>query len=91
MWTKLGERQPSTVVKFSLGLLFAGLSYLLLMLPGMLYGTSGKVSPLWLLGSFFIVVIAELCLSPVGLSVTTKLHASTHREQNLPTSVLSVQ
>ncbi|MGD1370830.1 MFS transporter, partial [Enterococcus faecium] len=62
MWTKLGKRQPSTVVKFSLGLLFAGLSYLLLMLPGMLYGTSGKVSPLWLLGSFFIVVIAELCL-----------------------------
>ena len=43
------------------------------MLPGMLYGTSGKVSPLWLLGSFFIVVVAELCLSPVGLSVTTKL------------------
>ena len=31
LWTRLGKRQPSTVVKFSLGLLFAGLSYLLLM------------------------------------------------------------
>lgn len=73
MWTKLGKRQPSTVVKFSLGLVFAGLSFLLLMLPGVLFGTDGKVSPLWLLGSFFVVVIAELCLSPVGLSVTTRL------------------
>ena len=83
MWTKLGKRQPSTVVKFSLGLLFAGLSYLLLMLPGMLYGTSGKVSPLWLLGSFFIVVIAELCLSPVGLSVTTKLAPRAFESQTI--------
>ncbi|MFV0560803.1 MAG: peptide MFS transporter [Enterococcus sp.] len=83
LWTKLGKRQPSTVVKFSLGLVFAGLSFLLLMLPGMLYGTDGKVSPLWLLGSFFIIVIAELCLSPVGLSATTKLAPRAFESQTI--------
>src|SRR5699024_8633254 len=75
LWTRLGKRQPSTVVKFSLGLLCAALSLLLMMLPGMLSGTDSKVSPMWLIGSFFIVVLAELCLSPVGLSATTKLAA----------------
>lgn len=83
LWTKLGNRQPSTVVKFSLGLLFARLSFLLMMLPGMLYGTSGKVSPLWLIGSFLIVVIAELCLSPVGLSATTKLAPKAFESQTI--------
>lgn len=34
---------------------------------------SGKVSMLWLLGVYFFHTIAELCLSPVGLSVVTKL------------------
>src|SRR5690625_3024294 len=36
-------------------------------------GTDTLASPLWLLLSFFIVVLGELCLSPVGLSATTKL------------------
>ena len=73
LWTKLGNRQPSTVVKFSLGLIFAGLSFVLLMFPGLLHGTSGRVSPLWLLLSFFVMIVGEMCLSPVGLSITTKL------------------
>ncbi|OJG87250.1 amino acid/peptide transporter (Peptide:H+ symporter) [Enterococcus silesiacus] len=73
LWTKLGRRQPSTVVKFSLGLVFAGLSFMLLMLPGLLYGTDVKVSPLWLFFSFFIMIVGEMCISPVGLSITTKL------------------
>ena len=67
----------------NLGLLFAGLSFLLMMLPCMLYGTSGKVSPLWLIGSFLIVVIAELCLSPVGLSATTKLAPKAFESQTI--------
>jgi POT family proton-dependent oligopeptide transporter len=73
LWTRLGKRQPSTVVKFSLGLVFAGLSFVLLMMPGLFYGTSGRVSPLWLIVSFFVMIVAEMCISPVGLSITTKL------------------
>ncbi|MGO3731648.1 MAG: peptide MFS transporter [Vagococcus sp.] len=83
LWTKLGKRQPSTVIKFSIGLLMAGLSFLLLMLPGMLFGTEGRVSPLWLVFSFFIMIIGEMCLSPVGLSVTTKLAPKAFESQTL--------
>jgi proton-dependent oligopeptide transporter, POT family len=73
LWVKLGDRQPSTPVKFSIGLGLSGLSYLLMVLPAALYGPHAKVSPWWLIGSFLIVVLGELCLSPVGLSATTKL------------------
>ncbi|NGZ76376.1 peptide MFS transporter [Saccharibacillus alkalitolerans] len=72
LWTSLGDRQPSVPVKFSLGLLFAGLSFLVILLPGQ-FGGGGLVNPLWLVLSYFVVVLGELCLSPVGLSTTTKL------------------
>lgn len=73
MWIKLGKKQPSSPSKFSMGLWIAGLSYLFMVLPVMLFGSSAKVSPFWLLGSWAIVEIAELLISPIGLSVTTKL------------------
>ncbi|WP_283677997.1 peptide MFS transporter [Lentilactobacillus sp. Marseille-Q4993] len=73
MWTKLGKKQPSSPSKFSIGMVIAGLSYLFMVIPVMLFGTSAKVSPLWLIGSWAIVEIAELLISPIGLSVTTKL------------------
>ena len=73
LWTTLGKRQPSSPTKFSIGLIFAGLSYLFMVLPVAMFGVDAKVSPLWLVGSWFIVEIAELLISPIGLSVTTKL------------------
>jgi POT family proton-dependent oligopeptide transporter len=41
--------------------------------PGALFGTAGKVSPWWLVASWAVVEIAEMLISPIGLSVTTKL------------------
>jgi proton-dependent oligopeptide transporter, POT family len=73
IWLKLGNRQPSIPQKFSLGLLFAGLSFLVILVPAYFGGANSLVNPLWLVLSYFIVVIGELCLSPVGLSATTKL------------------
>ncbi len=73
MWVKLGDRQPSIPKKFSFGLLFAGLSFLVILLPAQMGGEGSLVNPLWLVLSYFIVVLGELCLSPVGLSATTKL------------------
>ncbi|WP_129725803.1 peptide MFS transporter [Ectobacillus funiculus] len=73
VWVKLGDRQPTIPQKFSLGLLFAGLSFLVILLPAYFGGTHSLVNPLWLVLSYFVVVIGELCLSPVGLSATTKL------------------
>jgi POT family proton-dependent oligopeptide transporter len=75
LWVRLGRREPSSPTKFALGLLFAGIAFLLLVPAARLAqaGTGTRVSPLWLVGAYFIEEIGELCLSPVGLSVVTKL------------------
>ncbi len=73
LWTKLGRRQPSTTIKFSVGIVFAGLSFVVMVIPAMMHGVDTRVNPMWLVLSFFLVIIGEMCLSPVGLSVTTKL------------------
>jgi POT family proton-dependent oligopeptide transporter len=72
MWLRLGSHQPSSVVKFVLGLFFAALSFLL-MVPAAYLSARGLVSPWWIVGLFFFQTIGELCLSPVGLSLMTKL------------------
>lgn len=89
MWVKLGDRQPSVPQKFSLGLLFAGLSFIVILLPAYLGGTDSLVSPLWLVLSYFIVVLGELCLSPVGLSATTKLAPAAFSAQTMSLWFLS--
>ncbi len=71
-WVRLGSRQPSSPVKFVLGLFFLGLSFLL-MVPAAMLTAEGRVSPLWIVGLFFLQTVGELFLSPVGLSTMTKL------------------
>jgi POT family proton-dependent oligopeptide transporter len=75
LWIRLGPREPATPVKFTLGLLFVGLSFVLLFPAGaMAQSAEGvRVSSLWLFGAYFLQVVGELCLSPVGNSVVTKL------------------
>jgi POT family proton-dependent oligopeptide transporter len=74
LWLRLGDRQPSSPAKFSLGLLFVGLGALLLAMASMLLGSAdNRVGPWWLVGVYLLHTIGELCLSPVGLSTTTKL------------------
>jgi POT family proton-dependent oligopeptide transporter len=75
LWIKLGPREPSVPAKFALALLFGGLAFLLLVPAGSIAqsGAGIKVSPLWLVGAYFIEEWGELCLSPVGLSAVTKL------------------
>lgn len=75
------KKQPSAPGKFAAGLIFAGLSYVWMALPGILDGTQGHVSPFWLVGSWFIVEIGEMLISPIGLSVTTKLAPKAFRSQ----------
>src|SRR6266851_8216785 len=73
IWVRLGPRQPSSPAKFALALLFVGLAFVLLMPAGAIAQGGVKISPLWLVGGYFIEELGELCLSPVGLSVVTKL------------------
>jgi POT family proton-dependent oligopeptide transporter len=72
LWVRLGRRQPSSPVKFILGLVFASLSFLL-MVPAAHLSARGLVSPWWIIGLFFLQTLGEMCLSPVGLSLMTKL------------------
>ncbi|HFJ9312541.1 MULTISPECIES: peptide MFS transporter [Bacillus cereus group] len=83
LWVKLNSRQPSTANKFAIGLLFAGLSFLVMIIPAYVHGTQSLVSPIWLVISFLLVVIGELCLSPVGLSITTKLAPAAFSAQTM--------
>jgi POT family proton-dependent oligopeptide transporter len=70
LWIWLGPRDPSSPTKFSLGLVFVGLGFMVLVPAA---ASSGRVSPLWLTLTYFLHTIGELSLSPVGLSAMTKL------------------
>ncbi len=72
MWVKWGKSQPNDVMKFSLGLLFLGLGFVVMAYASGLTG-AGKVSPMWLVLVYFLHTCGELFLSPVGLSSMTKL------------------
>jgi proton-dependent oligopeptide transporter, POT family len=75
LWIRLGPREPSSPAKFAVGLLAAGLAFLLLV-PAGAHAQSAvgvRVSPLWLVGAYVIEELGELCISPVGLSAVTKL------------------
>ena len=72
IWVSLGSRNPSLGVKFSFALLLLGVGFLV-MAWGSQYIGDGKVSPLWLVTTYFFHTVGELCLSPVGLSSITKL------------------
>ena len=75
LWLVLGRRglEPSTPLKMSIGLSLVGAGFLLLVIAGTSADTGVKVSPMWLVGAYFLHTLGELCLSPVGLSYVTKV------------------
>jgi len=78
VWTLLAEMDvvPSSPAKFSAGLFFAGLGFLIMIPPVRSVVAAGgalKVSMMWLTLSYILQTIGELSLSPVGLSSMTKL------------------
>lgn len=72
IWQRLGDRQPSSPAKFSMGLILAGVAFVVVSFASTLTG-AGRVSPFWLVAVYFLQTLGELCLSPVGLSTITKL------------------
>jgi proton-dependent oligopeptide transporter, POT family len=73
VWLKLGTRNPSSPAKFALGLFLLSLSYGLMIVAAMVAGETGRVSPMWLIGCYFLQTIGELALSPVGMSAMSTL------------------
>jgi POT family proton-dependent oligopeptide transporter len=89
LWVKAGNR-ISTPVKFALGLIFNGLSFALMAAAAQAAVGGAKASPLWLIAVFAVQVCGELALSPVGLSVTTKLAPAAYMGQMLGLWFLAV-
>ena len=73
LWIRLGPKEPTSPAKFTLGLFFVGVAFLLLVPAAGMAQTGILVSPMWLVGVYFLEVVGELCLSPVGNSLVTKL------------------
>ena len=74
IWLSLGKREPSSPAKFALALILVGLGMLLLVPASSMAQNQGiRVSPFWLVGVYLLHTVGELCLSPVGLSIVTKL------------------
>jgi len=75
MWTKLAAagREPSIPVKFGIALMGVGAGFLFLVFGSRFVGPDFKVGIWWLAGLYLIHSLAELCISPVGLSMITKL------------------
>jgi POT family proton-dependent oligopeptide transporter len=73
IWLAKHKLEPSTPVKFSLGIMQAGLGFGALVVGARFPDAAGKVSAIWLVLAYLLHTTGELCLSPVGLSAVTKL------------------
>jgi POT family proton-dependent oligopeptide transporter len=75
IWIRLAKvnKEPTSVNKFAIGMLVLALSFVVMLpsLPNV--GAGIKVSPMYLIALYFLYTVAELCISPVGLSSMSKL------------------
>ncbi len=74
-WNFMHKRglEPSTPFKFAIGLMLVGVGFLALAFGGQFHDADYRVPLMWLVFAYFIHSMGELCLSPVGLSMITKL------------------
>ncbi|MEU1804261.1 oligopeptide:H+ symporter [Streptomyces sp. NPDC019937] len=90
LWLARRDREPNTTLKFAFGLVMIGASFFVFVLPMQMASDGTKVSPLWLVSIYLIQTTGELCLSPVGLSVTTKMAPAKYASQLMGVWFLAV-
>jgi len=73
IWLSKIGKNPRTPYKFGFGLMLVGVGFLLMIIAQGNANQGILVSPLWLIGVYFLHTAGELCISPVGLSLITKL------------------
>jgi proton-dependent oligopeptide transporter, POT family len=73
VWVRLGRRNPSSPAKFALGLFLLGLGFAVMIGAASAAVSGSRVSPMWLVLSYLLQTLGELCLSPVGLSAMSTL------------------
>ena len=73
-WQMLRRRkkEPSTPAKIGYGMILTAAAFGIMAIAGLAGGDYGIVSPFWLISSYAVVTIGELCLSPMGLSFVSK-------------------
>jgi POT family proton-dependent oligopeptide transporter len=72
-WLNKHGLEPSTPTKMALGMALTGVTFMILYAAAKSGGDTGRVSPWWLIGAYFVLSIAELMLSPMGLSLVSKV------------------
>jgi POT family proton-dependent oligopeptide transporter len=73
LWVRLGDQNPSSPAKFAIGLTLLALGFAVMIGAATTAAGGTRVSPLWLVVSYFLQTLGELCLSPVGLSAMSRL------------------
>jgi len=72
-WLARRNRDPSTPMKFAFGLWLLGLAFFAMVFGALEAQRDGLAGPQWLLATYVVYTWGELCLSPVGLSMVTRL------------------
>ena len=67
------NREPSTPTKLVIGMVITIACFALMGVAGLAGGDTGKVSPAWLIGAYVLISLAEICLSPMGLSLVARM------------------
>ena len=75
IWLKLDKREPNSPVKFAIALIFLALGFITMILALMTQGQGDnlQISMMWLVLFYLFHTLGELCLSPIGLSMVSKL------------------
>ena len=73
LWLKLGSKDPTIPTKFGWGLFLQGIGFVAVVIGASLFASNGPVSAIWLILTYMFCTLGELCLSPVGLSMVSKL------------------
>jgi POT family proton-dependent oligopeptide transporter len=81
LWSALRRRgsEPSTVSKIILGMLLTAATFGIMAAAGIAGGDTGRVSAGWLVSAYLVIALGEICLSPMGLSLVTKVAPPRHR------------
>jgi POT family proton-dependent oligopeptide transporter len=72
-WLRDRGAEPSTPAKIMIGILFTTASFGVMAVAATLAGAAGKVSPSWLVSSYLLIAVGEICLSPMGLSLVSRV------------------
>lgn len=72
-WLDKKGKEPSTPMKMAIGMMLVAIAYLIMYQAAISGGNTGKVSPWWLIGAYGVITLGELMLSPMGLSLVSKV------------------